>query len=62
MNRYNAAIGNYFGTPYVEMEIDSLGDYISVDDIRKWIRDQRTNPSESLSEALNNLVGEINED
>ena len=58
MDRYFPVINSNFGAPFVEMEEDSSGDYISVEDLREWLQTQhlRALSSNEIIRRLNLML------
>ena len=59
MNRYFPTINQNYGSPFVEMDEDSLGDYVKVDDVILWLQQQRNNVI--CEKMLDGLLHELSE-
>ena len=48
MKRYFPAINNSYGNAFVEMEEDTIGDYVAVDDILNFLYNSKAISTEEL--------------
>lgn len=61
MHRYFPTINHNYGSPFAEMEEDCSGDYVSVDDVVTWLRQQRNVIPATGEEMAEGLLYELGE-
>ena len=60
MKRYFPAINNMYGKAFVEMEEDTIGDYVAVDDILTFVYNNAAKTTEELITLFLIELNEIN--
>ena len=60
MKRYFPTINNRYGKAFVEMEEDTIGDYVAVDDILTFVYNNAAKTTEELITLFLTELNEIN--
>ena len=58
MERYFPVISNMYGRACVEMEVDTIGDYVAVDDVLTFLYN---NAAKTTEELITLFLAELNE-
>lgn len=60
MKRYFPAINNRYGKAFVEMEEDTIGDYVAVEDLLNFLYNNAAKTTEELITLFLTELNEIN--
>lgn len=60
MKRYFPTINNMYGKSYVEMEADTIGDYVAVEDVLNFLYNSKAKTTEELITLFLTELNEIN--
>ncbi len=60
MERYFPTINNIYGNSYVEMEADTIGDYVAVEDVLNFLYNNAAKTTEELITLFLTELNEIN--